>query len=126
MSALRQSIPDSDAPRAGDEGRAAVPPTSLSVVQPETNRVGADDPVVGGDDGGGYGAGDPAFDFFRQDAIRQGFVGSAGFAEYLKQYGILSDSKQRRIKEREVTGLDLDRDVEPSVIQRYEVTDSEL
>lgn len=74
----------------------------------------------------GDGASDPAFDFFRQDAIRQGYVGPDGFAQYLKKYGILSDSKQRRIKEKEITGINLDDEVEPSVIQRYEVTDSDL
>ena len=126
MSALPQHVSRSDPARGENQGRPDLQAPPLSVLQPEADRVDSDDPVIGGDDGGGDGAGDPAFDFFRQDAIRQGFVGPAGFADYLKQYGILSESKQRRIKEKEVTGLDLDRDVDASVIQRYEVQDSDL
>ena len=108
MSALQQPVDRSDPARTGDEGRAAVPPTPMQVVPTEADHLSADDPGNGSADGGGDGAGDPAFDFFRQDAIRQGYVGPRGFAEYLRKYGIISDRRLSRISEVEITGLDLD------------------
>lgn len=127
MSSLRRHVDRSDPSRGDDQGDDGVPSSSLPGVWEEADHLDADDPGNRISDGDGYGAGDPAFDFFRQDAERRGYVGPTGFAQYLKEYGILSQSRLHRISRKEVTGIELDTGgLDETRITASDVTDADL
>jgi hypothetical protein len=112
MSELRRDEARPRQQRSADSGGDHLPASSLSELSQDVHH-GTDGTGDGRADGGGDGAGDPAFAFFRSDfrdnwSQRPGYDGTDGFAKYLKQFGILSPSKQYRITEKEITGLDLD------------------
>lgn len=114
MPQLQQRHPGEVQGTAGEGDRDALSPASLQGVS-EGEHIGPDDALDGGIYGAGDGSSDPAFAFFRSDWLanwseQPGYGGPAGFAKYLKSYGILSPKRERLAHDKEVTGTDLDRD----------------
>ena len=132
MPGLRERSDPGYPTRLGNEGADRVPPSPVSGVREESDHLGSTDPGNRHADRDGDGASDPAFPFFRSDwflnwSHRSGYEGSVGFAKYLKQNGILSGGRQRRISRKEINGIELDGEaIDKTYLTGLAVTDSDL